>query len=686
MALCLANSLVARQGFVPYDQLVRYKWWNINGYMSSTGKCFDIGAATKQSVDEFSRRQKQFAKENNIEITQLDFLSDKNLLEKFDVMCSEEGVAGNGALMRLTPVPLFFYKYPKEAVEFCGISGQITHGDKRAYDACRYYGALIIAALHGEKKDQLIDKNFYAKHKDWFNGETLHPDIIQIAKGSYQKKGGYDDGIRGPGYIVKALEAALWAFWSDGNSFKTGALAAVNLGNDTDTTAAIYGQLAGACYGYRNLPPEWVGQVYAKKFIEILSKWMAYDGQRWQPEKVSLLFLSSTLLPNTLTGALPPSTPTTKSDSKTAVSPTLSTTSSSGGIFHSPLSPDNHSGTITSSTVPTKSPYAATVVSNFPSKSNPDATAPSTLRTTSSSGGISHSTISPDNHSGTTTSSTVPTKSPYAATDALNCPSKSNPDATTSSTLRTTSSSGGIFYSTLSPDNHSGTTTSSTVPSKNPYAATVVPNLPSKSYPDATASSTLPTMSSSGAMFTSALSSHNYSNRVPSSTVPLTSHYETAIVSDYMWNSHPDEPVSSTLPTKSRSVTITPATSSPQHYSHTIPSSTLSSQRYSGTMPPSPHKTNLYSPSTDNNNEVYMTSPLYFERTSRNKPSHEFEYDRHSQMSHPTSTDKQFESTSSTEFRNYNANMSNVGNTAAGTRFSRESHSGYRSTNKRKRR
>ncbi|CAF4805776.1 unnamed protein product, partial [Rotaria sp. Silwood1] len=50
MALCLANSLIACQDFVPYDQLVRYKWWYRHGYMSSTGQCFDIGAATRQSI------------------------------------------------------------------------------------------------------------------------------------------------------------------------------------------------------------------------------------------------------------------------------------------------------------------------------------------------------------------------------------------------------------------------------------------------------------------------------------------------------------------------------------------------------------------------------------------------------------------------------------------------------------
>ncbi|CAF1454504.1 unnamed protein product [Rotaria sp. Silwood1] len=103
-----------------------------------------------------------------------------------------------------------------------------------------------------------------------------------LAKG--QRYGGYNDGIRGKGYIVNALEAALWAFWCDENSFKTGALNAVNLGDDTDTTAAIYGQLAGACYGYQNLPKKWVKQIYAHNFITCLSKWIVYEGQLWHPK------------------------------------------------------------------------------------------------------------------------------------------------------------------------------------------------------------------------------------------------------------------------------------------------------------------------------------------------------------------------------------------------------------------
>ncbi|CAF3861187.1 unnamed protein product, partial [Adineta steineri] len=301
MGVCLANSLIARHDFIPYDQLVRYRWWHIHGYMSSTGKCFDIGSATKQSLEKFGQKQKIFAQENNIPLQEIDYLSDSELLKHFDVYCSVDEVAGNGALMRLAPVPLFFYEQPIEAIEYSGISGQITHGDIKAYDACRYYASLIVAALHGETKEELLDKDFYLKHKQWFKEKDLHPDIMEISQGSFKKPGGYNDGIRGKGYIVNALEAALWAFWSDEGSFKKGACAAVNLGDDTDTTAAIYGQLAGAYYGYDKLPSEWIEKIYAKKFLHILSKWIAYEGQLWTsrnfPPSITTTTTTTTTLP-----------------------------------------------------------------------------------------------------------------------------------------------------------------------------------------------------------------------------------------------------------------------------------------------------------------------------------------------------------------------------------------------------
>ena len=84
--------------------------------------------------------------------------------------------------------------------------------------------------------------------------KPLAPKIAAIASGSYIKKNPPD--IKGTGYVVESLEAALWAFYNS-ESFEEGALMAVNLGNDADTTGAIYGQLAGAYYGEEGIPEKW---------------------------------------------------------------------------------------------------------------------------------------------------------------------------------------------------------------------------------------------------------------------------------------------------------------------------------------------------------------------------------------------------------------------------------------------
>ncbi|CAF4454004.1 unnamed protein product [Rotaria sp. Silwood2] len=176
MALCLASSLVIYRDFIPYDQLVRYKWWYKYGYMSSTGQCFDIGEATKQSLREFERRQRQFAAQHQIRLEHLDHLPHPHLLDQFDVYCSGDGVAGNGALMRLAPVPLFFHKDPIQAVKFSGISGVITHGDRKAYDACRLVKKYL-QKISAEEINQIEPNGSTALHVAAYRG---HEDIVEL--------------------------------------------------------------------------------------------------------------------------------------------------------------------------------------------------------------------------------------------------------------------------------------------------------------------------------------------------------------------------------------------------------------------------------------------------------------------------------------------------------------------------
>lgn len=243
LALCLAASLVECNLFDPIDQLSRYVRWWCEGYMSSTGECFDIGNATSRALATFERTGEPYCGDTN------------------------ERSAGNGSLMRLAPVPMFFVKSPEQAIDFAGRSSMTTHGAATAVDACRFYAGLIVGALQGVAKDELLSP-YYAPLPDYWTDQPLVAPIAEVAAGSFHQR--QPPQIKGGGYVVHALEAALWAFASS-DSFRDGCLLAVNLGDDADTTAAIYGQLAGAYYGASGIPAEWRRQIAMREEISALA-------------------------------------------------------------------------------------------------------------------------------------------------------------------------------------------------------------------------------------------------------------------------------------------------------------------------------------------------------------------------------------------------------------------------------
>jgi len=89
-----------------------------------------------------------------------------------------------------------------------------------------------------------------------------------VAEGSFLRR--EPPEIRGSGYVVATLEAALWAF-ARTDTFRDGALRVVNLGDDADTTGAVYGQLAGAFYGESGIPAEWLSRLCLRESIESLA-------------------------------------------------------------------------------------------------------------------------------------------------------------------------------------------------------------------------------------------------------------------------------------------------------------------------------------------------------------------------------------------------------------------------------
>ena len=154
MALCLAESLVECQGFDPADQMERYTRWYQVGYWSSTGHCFDIGNTVAQALHRFGRTGDPYSGSG------------------------DAYSAGNGSLMRLAPIPMVYANQPDQLDNFAALSSRTTHAAPTAVDACRYYAALISAALNGIDKTSLLSENFSLIPDLWAK-KPLHPEIAE---------------------------------------------------------------------------------------------------------------------------------------------------------------------------------------------------------------------------------------------------------------------------------------------------------------------------------------------------------------------------------------------------------------------------------------------------------------------------------------------------------------------------
>lgn len=222
MALCLATSLVECGRFDAEDQMRRYCRWMESGYLASNGRCFDIGSTVSHALRAFRRTGKPYSGS------------------------TDPNSAGNGCLMRLAPVPMFYFPDREAAIEMSGESSRTTHGAQECIEASRLFGAMLVTAFSGCSKDEIL----FGHGIGIVGSEGLR----LIAAGNYRHSTEAD--IQGSGYVVESLEAALWCFLNT-DSFRAAVLRATNLGRDADTTAAICGQLAGAFYGESGIPHEW---------------------------------------------------------------------------------------------------------------------------------------------------------------------------------------------------------------------------------------------------------------------------------------------------------------------------------------------------------------------------------------------------------------------------------------------
>ncbi|WOB25308.1 MULTISPECIES: ADP-ribosylglycohydrolase family protein [Xanthomonas] len=221
MALCLAHSLLYRHGFDAADQMNRYCNWYLHGYLSSTGSCFDIGATVRQALERYLDGGPAFSGSE------------------------DPRTAGNGALMRLAPVAMYYAHRLDELCARAADSSRTTHAAAEALDACQLFALQLRAALLGGDRKTVLQTQCES---------LVTPAVRALATRDHAAVPAAQ--IRGTGYVVDSLSAALWCFASTG-TFADAVLRAANLGDDADTTAAICGQLAGGFYGVDGIPAAW---------------------------------------------------------------------------------------------------------------------------------------------------------------------------------------------------------------------------------------------------------------------------------------------------------------------------------------------------------------------------------------------------------------------------------------------
>ena len=189
----------------------------------------------------------------------------------------EEWNNGNGSLMRIMPACIYctvmetsgIYS-DRDAIDAIHSVGGLTHAHIRSNIACGLYFFMVKRILLGEgslheRMQEGLSQGFTFYESYLADKENLH--YYDRLKDLDSFKSLPADKIKSTGYVVDALEAAIWSLITT-ISFDQALLKAVNLGDDTDTVGAIAGGLAGLYYGYDSIPEEWLSVIKRREWIE----------------------------------------------------------------------------------------------------------------------------------------------------------------------------------------------------------------------------------------------------------------------------------------------------------------------------------------------------------------------------------------------------------------------------------
>ncbi len=246
MTIAALDSLSS--GIIDYEEIMDnfVKWCSCDEY-TPTGEMFDIGRTCLTAI--------------------------RNHLKTDGLPAIQSGLAdeysnGNGSLMRIHPFALMAY-YHKDArlkwEEIIENASALTHAHNRSKLACKIYTLVLFALLDTPNKEAVHNALNQAKKAYETHLEVQH--YTRLFSPDFSST--HEDAIKSSGYVVDTLEAAIWCLLTTDN-YEDCVLKAVNLGEDTDTVAAVAGGLAGALYGYRAIPQEWRNTLIKREYIEEL--------------------------------------------------------------------------------------------------------------------------------------------------------------------------------------------------------------------------------------------------------------------------------------------------------------------------------------------------------------------------------------------------------------------------------
>jgi ADP-ribosylglycohydrolase len=247
LTLCLAEELTKGYDLEKIGQ--SFVKWNKYGHWTAHGKLFDIGGTTRHSIARLIKGESA----------------------KFSGNIFEED-NGNGSLMRI--LPLAFYLKNEENIEKLYQTvkevSAITHGHFRSVFACFMYVIFTIELIKGKKRKEAY-MHMQKTAMEYSEIQGFNPKEIELFYRVLKNDiSAYpEEEIKSGGYVLHSLEASLWCFLNS-ETYAEAVLKAVNLGEDTDTTGAITGGIAGIYYGFENIPEEWIAELVRKNDIEVL--------------------------------------------------------------------------------------------------------------------------------------------------------------------------------------------------------------------------------------------------------------------------------------------------------------------------------------------------------------------------------------------------------------------------------